>query len=488
MIRPANSPPAFSTQEHQAMTPPGSPRKRLAAARRAAPTPRVAAIPFAVPLVAAITIALSCTPMIVVPDNVELPNQLTLQLVAQGFTSPVAMAVPGDGTGRIFIVDQIGQIRILENGGLLDVPFLDVSDALVDVGIDFGGGFVFDERGLLSLAFHPSFGDNRRFFVCYNTPLADGDPEEFNSRLRISEFQVSADNPNRADRDTERIILEVVKPQFNHNGGQIAFGPDGYLYIGVGDGGMANDAGPGHNPDIGNGQDLSTLLGKILRIDIDTGDPYGVPADNPFVGVDGALGEIFAYGLRNPFRFSFDTAGDHTLFIGDVGQDRVEEVDIGQAGGNYGWRIREGSACFDPDNPGNPPEACATTDARGATLINPIIEYPHTADPGLPAGISVIGGYVYRGGAIPDLAGAYLFGDFSTSFVLANGSLFGAIQDADGNWGFKEFSVAESVNSRLGRFILSFGQDADGEVYVLTSDNVGPVGETGRVYRIAAAE
>lgn len=439
----------------------------------------------AVALSASLVVVLGCpvTPTPVCTSEAPV-RAVALERVGDGFVAPTAMAAPNDGTDRLFIVDQVGQIWIIDSGGTkLSEPFLDVSDRMPEIGIDFGDGFVFDERGLLGLAFHPNFSRNGLFYVFYTVPLSAGDPENFNARNRVSEMRVSAADANRADLSSERVLLEILKPQFNHNGGQIAFGPDGFLYIGVGDGGNANDDGDGHTPGIGNGQDKSTLLGKILRIDVD-GDPYGIPAGNPFVDDPGARPEIYALGLRNPWRFSFDSQG--RLFVADVGQDLFEEVDIVTAGGNYGWRIREGDNCFDVNNPGTPPVSCATIDSDGAALISPILSYPHSAEQ-QPFGISVTGGFVYRGRDIPCLTGEYVFGDWSTNFASPDGTLFAASEDADGNWAMRELAVSGDSDGRIGRFILSFGQDADGELYVLTSENFGPIESTGVVFRIAPA-
>lgn len=412
-------------------------------------------------------------------------DSVALQLIADGFVAPVGMAVPDDGTGRLFILDQIGTITIINaDGTKRATPFLDLSARMVPVGLDLGGGFIFDERGLLGLAFHPDYRNNGRFFVFYTAPKDAGDPAEFNAQTHISEFQVS-DDPNVADAGSERILLEIDKPQFNHNGGQLEFGADGLLYIGVGDGGNANDEGDGHNPTIGNAQDKSTLLGKILRIDVDAGDPYEIPATNPFVSESGTLPEIYAWGLRNPWRFSFDSQG--RLFVGDVGQDLFEEVDIVESGRNYGWRIREGDNCFDADNPADPPATCDTTGAGGAALVDPIIEYPHSAEE-QPFGISVTGGYLYEGEAISCLKGQYVFGDWSTNFTTADGTLFAAKENFDGSWTTRELAIAGIESGRIGRFITSFGRDLNGELYIFTSANFGPVGTTGRVHKLVAAE
>lgn len=415
-------------------------------------------------------------------------NRIALELVADGFTSPLGLAMPDDGSNRMFINDQLGQIWIIDaDGTRLDTPFLDIADRMPEIGIDFGGGFVFDERGLLGVAFHPDYANSGRFYVCYNAPLEASDPPEFNSRLRLAEFSVSAD-PNVADASSQRVILEVIKPQFNHNGGQIAFGPDGFLYMSVGDGGGANDTSDGHTPGLGNGQDRTKLLGKILRLDVDGEEPYAVPADNPFVDDDATRDEIYAFGFRNPYRFSFDMGGERRLFVGDAGQDLFEEVSIVTAGGNYGWNIREGEHCFDPDAPTEPPTACDDTGANGEPLVDPIIEYPHFDDSGAPIGITVLGGYVYRGSDITDLTGEYVFGDFSTAFGMADGSIFAAAESSNGTWTRRELAIDGRPNERLGEFLLGFGQDLEGEVYVFTTENVGPVGTTGRVYRMTGID
>jgi len=413
---------------------------------------------------------------------------ITLQPVAEGLTSPVKLVAPPDGSGRLFVVDQIGKIRIIDaNGALLPEPFLDVSSKMVDVGIDFGNGLIFDERGLLGLAFHPNFASNGVFFIFYSAPPSDETPDGFNCENRVSRYIVSEEDENRADADSESILLRIQKPQFNHNGGDLVFGPDGKLYISTGDGGEANDVGLGHTPDLGNAQDKSNLLGKILRIDVDSGSPYSVPLDNPFVLVPGARGEIWAYGLRNPFRISFDTGGSRRLFAADVGQDLFEEVDIITRGGNYGWNIREAMHCFDPAAPGQPPDNCAVLGADLTLLSSPILDYPHVAAAEGPSGISVIGGAVYRGAAAPELKRRYVFGDFSRSFFAADGSLFAATEQAGGSWTLNELAIAGEPDGRLHRFVLGFGEDAANELYALTSDNLGPIGATGRVFRISTS-
>jgi len=299
----------------------------------------------------------------------------------------------------------------------------------------------------------------------------------------LAEYGVSNADPNIADADSERILLVVDKPQFNHNGGQVAFGPDGYLYTSFGDGGGANDNEEGHTAGLGNGQDRTTLLGKIIRVDVDNGDPYAIPADNPFVDDEDTRPEIWAYGLRNPWRFSFDTGPGERLFAGDVGQNRLEELDIVTAGGNFGWNIKEGNQCFDPNAPDTPPQ-CAINVGTGP-LLDPVIEYAHFDADGRPFGTAVIGGYVYRGSAVPSLQGRYIFGDFSSSFEVPDGVLLMATEEPSDQWTLDELPLGEGGGGRIGHFILAFGQDVRGEVYVLTSEVAAPRGTGGRVFRIS---
>jgi glucose/arabinose dehydrogenase len=404
-----------------------------------------------------------------------------LRQVAAGLTSPVTLVEPPDGSRRLFIVDQIGLIRVLlPDGQLLAEPFLDVRDRLVTLMPNF------DERGLLGLAFHPRYAENGRFFVFYSAPLRDGAPAGWNCTSHVSEFLVSND-PNRADPASERILLQVDKPQFNHNAGTVVFGPDGNLYISLGDGGGANDVGLGHVEDWyadnagGNGQDITdNLLGSILRIDVDGGAPYAIPTDNPFVGKDG-LDEIWAYGFRNPYRISFD---GNRLFAGDAGQVLWEEVSLVVKGGNYGWNVKEGTHCFDAENPGVSPAECPSFAPGAVPLRDPVIEYANARNPIGGLGLVVVGGHVYRGGELPQLRGRYVFGDWSRSFARPDGTLLESSSRKSGLWPIQEIQVHNRPDGRLGHFILGFGRDSRGEVYVLTSDSVGPSGSTGKVYRL----
>ncbi|MBN2599139.1 MAG: PQQ-dependent sugar dehydrogenase, partial [Candidatus Thermoplasmatota archaeon] len=336
----------------------------------------------------------------------------TLKRVASGLRAPTMLTITGDGTNRLFIADQPGKIYVIENDELLQTPFLDLTSKMVKLNP------IYDERGLLGLAFHPSYETNGRFFVYYSgMKTAEGVDHE----SIIAEYRVSTDDPNVADPSSEKIVLRIDQPEPNHNGGQLAFGLDGYLYIGVGDGGGAGD----QHGVIGNGQNISTLLGKILRIDVDTGTPYAIPSDNPFVGTEG-LDEIYAYGFRNPYRFSFDQLTG-ALYVADVGQDEWEEIDIVENGGNYGWRILEGTHLYDP-------ELAEYLNISIETLKPPIHEYSHNV------GRSIIGGYVYRGTQSPSLVGLYVFGDWSTGFVKPDGKLYYLSEIEPGTWERMEFS------------------------------------------------
>jgi len=399
---------------------------------------------------------------------------LELETVAEGLASPVDLVGAGDGTGRLFIADQIGLVRVIENGVLLATPFLDIRDRLPSLGT------FFDERGLLGIAFHPDYATNGRFFVRYSAPRAGSPTEPCNDPTGfvvgchsevLAEFHVSATDPDVADPDSEIILFSVDEPQFNHNGGDLAFGPDGLLYFALGDGGGAHDGladtPPSHGP-IGNAQDLGTPLGKMLRIDVDGGAPYAIPAGNPFVGLPG-LDEIWAYGLRNPYRFSFDSLTG-ILYLGDVGQGLFEEVDIIVSGGNYGWVIREGAHCFDPFAPTVPPATCAT-----AGLIDPIAEYDHGD------GLSVIGGSVYRGSQFPALSGLYLFADFSRDFG-PTGRIF-TLDPAGAPVAISEAMIG-LANAPLGMFIKGLGEDDAGEIHLLASLDLAPGGTSGRVFRV----
>ena len=345
---------------------------------------------------------------------------LTLDQVATGLTGPVYVTSP-PGDSRLFIVEQPGRIRIVQNGQLLPTPFLDI---ISRVG---SGG----ERGMLSLAFHPQYSTNGFLYVYFTAT---------NGEIRIERFTATG---NTANPSTSKLILSVPHPRGNHNGGLALFGPDGMLYLGLGDGGGGGD------PDL-NGQNENTLLGALLRIDVNSGDPYGIPAGNPFIGRNDARPEVWATGLRNPWRFAFDAQGGN-LYIADVGQGELEEVNVvgaTRAGVNYGWNIMEGTSCYN----------ASTCNKQGLEL--PVLEYRHLGN-----ACSVTGGFVYRGTAIPEIAGHYFYGDYCAGFVKS--------------FKFQNGSATEERTWEFGNIgnVLSFGQDSAGELYI-TSGN-------GTVYRIA---
>jgi glucose/arabinose dehydrogenase len=409
-----------------------------------------------------------------------------LQLVSDGLASPVTAVEAPDGSHRLFIVDQTGKIWIINaDGTKVADPFIDVSSEMATLSPDY------DERGLLGLAFHPDYKTNGRFYLFYTAPPNPGGPDpshQWSSLTRISEFTVSSD-ANHADLSTEKHIFEANHPESNHNGGTIAFGPDGYLYVSIGDGGNADDVGPGHVPG-GNGQDVTqNLLGNILRIDVNTaanGKNYGIPTDNPFVSGPG-LPEIYAYGFRNPYRFSFDQGGDHNLYAGDAGQSLYEEVDKVDKGGDYGWNIKEGTHCFDPAHDLVSPASCQETSPTGAPLIDPVIEVPNSSNPAGGKTIAIVGGCVYRGNVIQSLQGQYLFGSLSADFNTQSGAIFMATPGGTGLWPYSQLAL-KSYPANLGQYLKGFGQDLSGEVYVVTSGEIGPQGNTGKVFKLVLVQ
>lgn len=353
------------------------------------------------------------------PTPSPTPARVTLAPFVSGLNAPVNLQEPKDGTGRIFVVDLHGTIGIVSGSSILPTKFLDISDKVV-----IGG-----ELGLLSMAFHPAYNENGRFFVFY-IRLQEGVVQSV-----IAEYRVSETDPNVADPASEHIIMVVDQPDANHKGGQLAFGPDGYLYLGLGDGGGQGD------PDE-SAQNMNLLLGKMLRIDVNqtsAGLEYAIPADNPFVN-GGGRGEIWAVGFRNPWRFSIDEPTGR-VFVGDVGQDRFEEFDLVTRGGNYGWDKMEGSHCFEPMT------GCDTTG-----LTPPIFEYDRSQ------GNSAIGGFVYRGTAVNGLQGTYVCGD------LLGGKIWGLTEGPSGTW-------SSRVLITHNRQISAFGRDDAGELYVIDFGN-----------------
>jgi glucose/arabinose dehydrogenase len=410
-------------------------------------------------------------------DQASSSGGVGTELVADGLTAPLGIEFGPGTTEPVYVVDQPGVVRVAGEDGLQSTPFLDVRDRMVSLS-------GYEERGLLGMAFHPAYPDDRRVFVRYSAPLREGMPEQYSHTFVLSSFDVP--DETRTDPESEEVLLEIAEPQGNHNAGSVVFGPDGYLYVGVGDGGGANDVGTGHPADWydgnagGNGQNTTTLLGSVLRLDVDDTGPdrrYGVPEDNPLVG-GGGRDELFAWGFRNPWRMSFT---DGELYVADVGQNRFEEVDLVERGGNYGWNVREGAHCFSTDAPNSPPESCPSETPDGDPLVDPIIEYPHEG-PG-PSGISVIGGYRYTRGEIAALDDRYVFGDWRSG-----GTLFTASEpEGDRLWPLETVALQSADGPAPNQFLLSFGRDAEGALYVGTTGNQTPRGKSGRVHRLAPA-
>lgn len=343
-------------------------------------------------------------------------DAVALTVVADGFTRPLYLTHAGDGSERIFVLEQTGKIWILKDGERAEFPFLDISELITQTA-----DRLYSEQGLLGLAFHPEYASNGVFFLNYT---------DRRGTTIVARYQVSLSNPDIADINSGQIIFQLSQPYANHNGGHIEFGPDGYLYVSLGDGGSANDP-------LGAGQNRQLLLGSILRIDVDSALPYAIPPDNPFVEYSRALDEIWAYGLRNVWRFSFDRrTGD--LYMADVGQNRWEEINFQPAdsggGENYGWNVWEGTHPF----------AGGIADNH----VLPIFEYSHDA------GCSVTGGYVYRGELIPDLEAAYVFGDY------CSGRIWASYRDEEFQWRTIELLRTDMA-------ISSFGEDESGELYVI---------------------
>ncbi len=442
--------------------------------------------PFAVVAAAIVSLAAFLT-----AGAQELPA-VEAELVLDGLVSPVLLTAPIDDDRR-FIVEQTGDVRVLDpEGQLLETPFLDLSDEIVELADGF------EERGLLGLAFHPDYADNGRLYVHYSAPLRASAPGGWDHTARISELRVSDDDPNIVDADSERILLHVDHPNPKTNGGALAFGPhDGLLYAAIGEGGGAHGIGEVvygalEVPEGGNvwdalAQDLRTPYGKILRLDVDHGWPgYAVPERNPFVGEVAGLDEIWAWGFRNPYRMSFDENGD--LYVAAVSESLSEAVYRLDGPGNYGWPIREGTRCYDRQEPLDPPEACARSGDLGWPIRDPVIEYfnRNVLESDIdaePSGTAVVGGYVYRGEALPQLVGRFVFADYSLDPQQASGVVYASGPEGDvaATWPIEELVRVDGRAQGMGR-------DGDGELYLLTREAFAPSGDTGRVFRLTPAE
>ncbi len=469
--------------------------------------------------------------------NTSLP-QVRVQLAADNFTAPMMIASAKDGTGRLFVVDQIGLVWIIAaNGTRLPQPFMDLRSRIIPLNP------VYDERGLLSLAFHPNFAVNGKLYVHYDAPLRQGGPANWSHTVHIAEFTVSANNPNMVNNNSERTLMLIDKPQGNHNGGPVLFGPDGYLYITLGDGGGANDVGIGHTNQTGNAQDLTKVLGKTLRIDVNQNRStidspnrmqpnlnyvifsgsdvigtrsYGIPMDNPFVGfatlppraygnipINGTIPlEIYSYGHRNPAYANFYSDNSTALLVAEAGQLLFEEVNLVRRGGNYGWRLLEGAHPFNASAPRTVPATSTTVGYLGEPLIGPIFEGGHDL------GTVVVGGATYWGSAIPELRGKYVFGYFGNApAVSGNGTLLVASPPAGWNasamqglakcmmpednrmWQTQQITIANALQANATGFLRGVFADQSGELYVLMSSVLGPNASltTGKIFKLVSA-
>jgi glucose/arabinose dehydrogenase len=400
--------------------------------------------------------------------------EVGLQPVLDGLTAPVDLVPFPDASGRSALVEQHGLVHVLVGDALLPEPFLDVRSEVIRLSTEY------DERGLLGLAFHPEFATNGRVFVYYSAPVREDPVAGIHDHTNVlAEFQVPVPGEGAVDPASERRILEFEQPQFSHSGGGLGFGPDGLLYLGTGDGGGTGDRDYGHSP-MGNAQDLAKLNGKVLRIDVDGDEPYAIPADNPFVDLEGARPEIYALGFRNPWRLTWEPRSGR-LLVSDVGWGSFEEIDVVERGANLGWRIREGDHCVNLSSPLNPLPTCAAVDQNGIALAPPVVEYTH-AD----IGVAVVGGRIYRGAAIAALRGRYVFADWSAARqtpegLEIGGTLLVADPQPDGAWPWQRLTI---MGGPLREYVTGIGEDGDGELYVMVRTQPAPTGDTGRVLRL----
>ncbi len=433
-------------------------------------------------------------------------SSVGVEVVAEGLRAPIFLVEAPAGEGPLLVGDQIGLVLAMDRATGALAPFLDIRERVVDLLP------AFDERGLWSLAFHPDYAANGRLFVTYGAPRRQASPftGETAYTWRLSEFRAEGD---AADPASERVVLEFDWVNRKHNGGGLAFGPDGYLYVGVGDGGGVHGvpdvyvAPPLRETDDATliqedpfrlpeefwhfdayAQDLGLLQGKILRLDVDAGEPYGIPPTNPFRTGELGRPEIYAWGFRNPFRLSFDAAGTGDLFVSATAEALWETVHLVARPGNYGWAVREGRHCFDRARAFDPPDDCARYDDLGERLRDPIVEYanwsvmrPWSKVEAEPLGTANVGGILYRGATFPNLRGKLVLGDFSREIQTPSGQLFVATPPE--RWG-ELWSLAPllQVDQRL----HSLGRDAAGELYLLTTERGIPVGDTGKVWKLVA--
>jgi len=417
-------------------------------------------------------------------------SNIGLKLIAEGLNAPTVLVSMPDSSGRLLVADQAGIVHLIDRDGKRSgQPFLDLREKIVALGKGM------EERGLIGLALHPQFKTNHKFYVVYSAPLRTNAPPQWDHVERLSEFKTRADDFSAADPASERIVLEIDEPDWNHNSGRITFGPDGLLYWTVGDGGAPNDVGDtargrGHPPE-GFAQNLRSLLGKVLRLDVDHGAPYGIPKDNPYADGKKGLPEIFAYGLRNPWGMSFDRGGKHDLIVTDVGQDRWEEINVIVNGGNYGWRLREGFDGFDPKDPLRAPTNAVTVGADGKPFVDPVFVYKtlrgRGTDPG-SYGVTITGGYVYRGKAFPSLIGKYVFADWSRSMAIPSGTLLVATipspRASTARWTAQPLALKDFPDGRIKSFIWALGEDEEGELYVLANGMNSVSNTRGKVFKL----
>ncbi len=411
-------------------------------------------------------------------------------LVVEKLVAPIDIATLPDNTGRRLILDQSGVVHLLNpDNTLTEQPFLDLTDRLLPLREDF------EERGLLGMAIHPDFKINGRFFVTYTAPLSADAPANWSHSRIVSEFTIDSDNPDRLDHHSERVLINLDWPSRKHNGGALAFGPDGYLYIGFGDGGGIHGVGPETLNDAYSvpedrlwwdttAQDLQSLFGKILRIDVNRGYPgYAIPSDNPLVETLGR-NEIYAWGFRNPYRLSFDSDGSNRFYITAVAETLWEAIYRVDQAGNYGWPLKEGTHCFDRTRPLDPPESCESVvdSISGKPVVDPVVQYANMSVhregskiKNAGVGTAVVGAVMLRDPAYSEYSDHLLIADWSIDFRQPSGQLFVAKEEAGNDW---QMTKLMQLDSR----IIALVHDSDDQVYVMTNDNFGPYGDTGKIY------